>query len=315
MGKLGVNWRHSKVGNAQDKSYVERFFGTFQTVECALHEGYLGEGITSKRNNRPSPEILAKAKKDGILTYKEMKSKVASMIGKYNERALGNRKSPINIYKNTAKPNIVEMDAVRTSLLFWKKTSYTVKRGMVKITIQKVMHHYEIHDHDLKMQLQNIKVTVRYDETDLSWIMLFDYDTDRPICECKKHINVVMTDIDGAEDDKSIQIAAAKRKSYETHIEKERQKVIDKGLEYAGVDELELAHPLSLKKNQIHTAESKAFINYFNNEHRIAPEVEYRPKAKPIGVMTHSSLEEDALKDLFETPIKKGTKVPSRKPV
>ena len=189
MARLGITWRNSKVGNAQDKSYIERFFGVFQSVECALYEGYIGEGVTSKRNNRPNQDFVQKmAKKNGLLMPNEMKSRIATMIAKYNERNISGRKSPNQISSDMPKPNAIPMDSVKTALMFWSKTSHTVKRGMVKIKVNKIQHTYEIACNETKLKLQNKKVAVRYNEKDLDWVMLFDYKTDLPICECKKSI-------------------------------------------------------------------------------------------------------------------------------
>lgn len=315
MLAMGVNWRHSKVGNPQDKSYVERFFGTFQSVENSLYDGYIGEGITSKRNNRPSPEHIEKTRKEkDYLTVNQMKSQIATMIAKYNERSISGRPSPNKVCKSLPKPNAKTVDTLNTMLLFWKKTSYTVKRGMVKIKINKVEHVYLIKDHNLKMQLQNTKVAVRYDENAPERIMLFDYEHDTALCECKKEKGAAMTEVDKTPGDKSLQIATAKKKSYKVHIDKKRKEITDKGLESAGVEELELAHPLALKKNQVNTAESKLFLERYHYEQRITPDDEYKHNGKPIGKIKHSTVE-DVRKELFETPIKKATRVASNKPV
>ncbi|MBP0904172.1 DDE-type integrase/transposase/recombinase [Mariniflexile gromovii] len=294
MTRMGIKWRNSKVGNAQDKSYIERFFGVFQSVECALYEGYIGEGVTSKRNNRPNPDFIQKmAKKNGLLMPNEMKSRIATMIAKYNERNISGRKSPNQISNDMPKPNAIPMDSVKTALMFWSKTSHTVKRGMVKIKVNKIQHTYEIACNDTKLKLQNKKVAVRYNEKDLDWIMLFDYKTDLPICECKKSIKTQMghVDLDEAETLKIIK-SEAKKKSYKTHIENEVKKVFDKGLNEANLDELELTHPLSLEKNQVNSKESKELLEIFYNENHITKDQEKLKTIKPIGKIERSNIED-----------------------
>ena len=101
------------------------------------------------------------AKKKGYPTYNEMIDRVGIMIVKYNERELSKKLSPNETYKMFPKPNIVVMDTTKTALMFWNKTTHTIKRGMVKITVRKTEHVYEIYDHNLKMHLQNQKVIVR----------------------------------------------------------------------------------------------------------------------------------------------------------
>ncbi|QTE22392.1 DDE-type integrase/transposase/recombinase [Polaribacter cellanae] len=305
MAKLGVSWRNSKVGNAQDKSYIERFFGTFQSVECALYEGYIGEGITSKRNNRPNAEFLQKmAKKNGLLMPNEMKSQIATMIAKYNERSIGGRKSPNEVCSSFDKPNAVPMDAVRTALLFWSKTSTTIKRGMVKFKVNKVQHTFEIKEHQTKAELQGKKVAIRYNENDLDWIMLFDYNTDTAICECKASIKAELL---APEDPKSKEVSniiksEAKKKSYHNYLKNQTQKIIDKGLEHENEDNLELVHPLSLQKNQVNTKESEDFLELYYNENGITKDAEYQLTKKPIKTILHSGV-----KDFEELLIKKSS--------
>ena len=294
MAKLGVAWRNSKVGNAQDKSFIERFFGVFQSVECSLYEGYIGEGITSKRNNRPNAEFLQKiAKKNGLLMPNEMKSQIATMVVKYNERSIGGRKAPNEICKTIPMPNAVRMDSVRTALMFWHKTSNTVKRGMVKIKVNKIQHTYEIKSNEIKLELQGKKVAVRYNENDLDWIMLFDYETDTPICECKASIKIELAGVDH-QDEEVLNIikSEAKKKSYVKHIESETQKIIDKGLNQENLDALELTHPLSLEKNQVNSKESLELLDLYYNENGITQSEELKQTHKPIKKIEHSKLED-----------------------
>ncbi len=265
MERMQIVWRYSKVGNPQDKSQVERFFGAFQSVECSLYDDYIGEGITSKRlNARPSPEFLLNITKEkGVPTYEEMVNRIVTMVAKHNERKTTKKQSPNEIYKKLPKPNVKELDALKTSLMFWKKTTHTVKRGMVKITVRKTDYSYEIHHHDLKMRLQNKKVIIRYDENDLDIIMLFD-QYDNVLCECQKSIKVNIATVDRTQaDEENTSKVVAKKESYKNHLQKKKASVIDKGLKVVNKDTLNLVHPLSLSKNQINTKESEEFIDEF----------------------------------------------------
>lgn len=312
MAKLGVSWRNSKVGNSQENSYIERFFGVFQSVECSLYEGYIGEGITSKRNNRPNAEFLQKmAKKKGLLMPKPMMSMIAQMIAKYNERSISGRVTPNEVVLRSPRPNAVEMDSVRTALMFWNKTSCTVKRGMVKIKINKEQHSFEIYDNETKLLLQNKKVAVRYDENDLDWVMLFDYDTDLPICECKTSIKVQLAAVDQDENEVlNIIKSEAKKKSYVKHIEQETNKILDKGLEQNSIKELALTHPLSLQKNQVNSKESKEFLELYHNQNGIYKEDEYDVEHAPIKTIKHSSLEDAHEQLLIKKSLVKGSLKP-----
>lgn len=308
MEKMGVNWRYSKINNPQDKSYIERFFGAFQSVECALYDDYIGEGITSKRlNARPSREFLQEiSSKMELPTYNEMKDRVALMIARYNERVLSKTESPNQKYKELPKPNIVPMDAVRTALMFWNKTSYTVKRGMVKITVRKTEHIYEIHRHALKMELQNEKVFVRYDEHNLDRVMLFD-EYDRVICEVKKSIRVEVSSKDTTEKTKdNYAKVSAKNKSYSKYIDKQRDEIIAKGLEVVNKESLELVHPLALEKNQINSAESKQLLELYRFQNEISQsvsDVTDNKEYKPLTVISKLN------KDIYETKTQKKSPV------
>jgi hypothetical protein len=314
MERMQIVWRYSKVGNPQDKSQIERFFGAFQSVECSLYDDYIGEGITSKRlNARPSAEYLLKITKEkGVPTYQDMVSRIVTMIAKHNERKFEKRLSPNEVYKTLPKPNIKELDLLKTSLMFWKKTSCTVKRGMIKITIQKLDYFFEIYENNLKMKLQNKKVIIRYDENDLDRIMLFD-EFDNAICECKKTIKVNIASVDRTQDDiENTYKAVAKKKSYVNHISNQHQNYVDKGLSIVGKDSLELVHPLSLDKNQINDKESEDFINDFLDRKGISSDktdqkVSYQP-LRTISKKGFIDPEEKALQ--IKEPLTEGSLKP-----
>lgn len=309
MEKMGVNWRHSKINNPQDKSYIERFFGAFQTVECALYDDYIGEGITSKRlNGRPSLEFLHEYnKKRGYASYHDMKNRIGIMIAKYNERELNKSQSPNEKYKTLPKPNMVEMDATKTALMFWNKTTHTIKRGMVKITVRKVEHSYEIYNHDLKMDLQGQKVIVRYDENDLDRVMLFN-EYDDAICEVKKSVRVSVSKIDETEKTKdNTYKVVAKNKSYSKHIDKYRNEIISKGLESIGKESLELVHPLSLAKNQVNSLESQQLLELYRYQSEIPKEYTEPIEYAPIGVMAKNPIESYEKITQKKSPTKKGS--------
>lgn len=309
MENMGVNWRYSKINNPQDKSYIERFFGAFQSVECALYDDYLGEGITSKRlNARPNSEFLAQvAKKKGYPSYDEMIDRIGVMIAKYNERELSKKQSPNVIYKEFPKPNMVVMDVTKTALMFWNKTTHTVKRGMVKITVRKTEHVYEIYNHDLKMHLQNQKVIVRYEENDLDRVMLFD-EYDKVICEVKKSIKVSIGKVDTTEKDtKNMYKVVAKNKSYASHIDRYRDDIITKGLESIDKDSLELAHPLSLAKNQVNSLESKQLLELYRYQNEIPKEVSQPKEYEPIAVISKNPIESYESITEKKSPRKKGS--------
>ncbi len=291
MAKLDVNWRLAKVGNPQDKSQVERFFGVFQSEECVSYDDYIGEGIASKRDNRPTPEFLEKSIKK-ILSVNQMKDRIITMIVKYNAREKRTRLSPLELYK-LPKPKAVELDGFKTALMFWNRTKHTIKQGMVKITVNKVEHSFEIYDHKQKLQLQGKTVYVRYDTDNLDSVMLFDIDNEKALCECKKtHKFHIATDDRTDECNENILIHTAKKKSYKKHIDKQIENIKDKMLDVIGKDKIDLIHPLDADKHIFNDTETQNTLenhrNHFNikvgqedPEHRVLRTLEHsRVKAK-----------------------------------
>ncbi|MCC4211707.1 DDE-type integrase/transposase/recombinase [Leeuwenhoekiella parthenopeia] len=310
MEKLSVYWRHSKVRNAKDKSYIERFFGAFQSVECALYDDYIGEGIKSKRlNARPNDDFLAEIARKRTVTTKEMMHRISVMIATYNQRSLGEKKAPSTVYRGMPKPKAVEMDAVKTALMFWTKTKHTIKRGMVKLKYRKTEYCYEIHQHELKATLQGVRVAVRYDPNDLDTVMLFDLEHDTPICECRKAVDIHMSVADRDENEElKTAIIEAKNKSYNNFLKEQTEDIIDKGLRAINKDELEIAHPLSLDKNTVNAEETKLH-NLFLQQKNISKDDEEERNFKPIKVITRKGVNPDAHERLLQKkePLKLGS--------
>ncbi|EKT3964729.1 transposase family protein [Flavobacterium psychrophilum] len=251
MAKLGTNWRLCKVGNPQDKSQVERFFGVFQSEECVLYDDYIGEGIGGKRDNRPNAEFMAKNTKKP-LSVEQMISRLITMVAKYNERVKRTRQSPLELYK-LPKPKAVELDGFKTALMFWNRTKHTIRQGMVKITVNKVEHTFEIYSHKQKTQLQGKTVYVRYDTDNLDSVMLFDINNENAICECRKQIKVYV-ESDQSKD--NLMKHTAKVNSYVNYIDTEIQKHYNNMLNETDKTELPTYTPLSLDKNQVNEQES-----------------------------------------------------------
>lgn len=289
MEKMGTNWRLAKVGNPQDKTQVERFFGVFQSEECSLYDDYIGEGITSKRDNRPNVEFLSNSNKK-LLTVSEMKSRIITMVAKYNEREKRERKSPLALYK-LPKPKAIEMDSFKIALMFWTRTKHTIKQGMVKITVNKIEHSFEIYEHKLKAELQNQTVYVRYDAQNLDSIMLFNLKGETAICECKKSIKFhIATDDRDQENNQNIINHTAKVKSYKKHLTKEVQSKYNKALGVIGKDILNPVHPLDLGKNKINEQESKDIMEVHFNDFGIHKDVK-EPKHKAFAPVIRSGIE------------------------
>lgn len=308
MAKIGTNWRHAKVGNPQDKSYVERFFGSFQSVECALYDDYIGEGIMSKRDNRPNAELLLKTtKKDGFPTFSQMKDRVIAMILTYNQREKANKKAPKEVYNLLPKPNAIELDSVRTSLLFWTRTKATVRKSMIKIVVNKVEHFYEIKKHKISTELQGKQVFVRYDETDLERIMLFDLLTETAICECKKSLLIATGQADRTEEDfENMLKVTAKQKSKKAYLENEKNKVIQSVLNITNKESIDLIHPRGLSKNQLTALDDLEQRELLRKSFNIRLEDEQKQQNEPLQTIYKNGNENNYVNVIEQKKPKKG---------
>lgn len=284
MAKLGVNWRYAKVGNPQDKSYVERFFGSFQSMECALYDDYIGEGIMSTRDNRRiAEELLKTAKRLGLPSVSKMKDRIIELLLTYNGRAKQERKAPKEVYKTLPKPNAKELDTLKTALLFWKRTKATVRKDMVKIVVNKVEHFYEVKSHKIGAELQGKQVYVRYNEHDLEQIMLFDLRNETVICECKKCLIVPLFELDKTEADAdNVFKISAKQKSKRKYLADQKNNTIQSVLNITNKESIDLIHPLSLAKNKLIEAEDLALQERHRGWFNIKLEEQQEPQTEAL---------------------------------
>lgn len=310
MEKLGTYWRHAKVGNPQDKSYVERFFGSLQSIECALYDDYIGEGIMSHRGNRRNADqLLLTAKRDGLPSLNQMKSRITTLIVTYNQRLKASGQSPKEVYNTLPKPHAIELDSVGTALLFWKRTKATIANAMVKITVNKVQHQFEIYDNKLKMELFKKQVYVRYDEKDLSSIMLFDMINENVICECKPVLKIATALVDRTQEDiDNMNKLDAKKKSHKKYIKDQQQDFIDKALAKTNKKEMLLIHPQSLDKNILKEQEDLALVELYLNRLNVPLGEEEKPNKKPLMSIEMSGEKLDYIDLIEQKKPKKGFK-------
>lgn len=297
--EMGCNWRHHRPGNPQDKVYIERFFGSFQSVECALYDDYLGKGIKARDlTNNPSQEFLHQVlKRDGYPSENQMKQRIAFLISLYNQNAKVGKKSPNEAYR-LEKPNAKELDFGMSALIFWKVTKNTVRNSMIKIKVKNKTYTYDIADTKTILALNGKTVRVRYDENQMDSVAVFDYQTDRFICECEASVKLVLSSVNRTdEDDLNIFKHTAKNKKFVREVNQIKEEINDKGLEVAGKNEIVLPHLLDLDKNKINDNESKMLIQYFSNMNGLTPMYE-QGNNKPLATITHSKAVryEDAIK-------------------
>lgn len=193
---LGTQFRKHVPGNPRDKGQIERFVGSFQTTVCKNVEGYIGEGIKSRRGDaRPSNKVLQEILKPSKLrSESELKELFPNLIDQYNELKINDKKPPNLIFdlaqKDEYAPDVSDNDF---TLMFWNRIhDYKIKNSMVLITegsFRKQTFQYIIDDYDLRIKLNLSKVLVCYSKSDRSYIKLFD-ENENHIIDVKRTMPV-----------------------------------------------------------------------------------------------------------------------------
>lgn len=271
LQKFGTKWRFAKVGNAQDKGLVERFNGTFQTVEQSTLEEYIGEGITSRRaNGRICPDFLKEVfRKKGLYPSEVMKDFIVGLLCIYNDKKIGGRPSPNEKYKILATDKAIPLDKINIPKLFWKKTEVTVKRGQITLQRNNFQYEYDIWDKSLTLSLQGKKVIVRYDENYHGSVFIYDYHTDELIKEIKLKIKGYASNAEVPEGMEDVNLKfAARKKSLKNYIEDERQRIIDTGLEKIGktMETFNAISALDLNKHHLNAKESVELMGLYQED-------------------------------------------------
>lgn len=294
FNKMGITWRRARVHNAKDKTYVERFFATFQSVVCRFYDHYLGEGITSKRlNGRPSKEFLnAVWKKQKHPSYNNMFGLVTEMIVRYNDLSIRGRKSPSQVFAELPKVNAVTLETYQIAVLFWKTREVKASRSKVIFEYKTRKYTYLIYDYDDRLKYGNVQVRVRYDEKELDSIYLYDVVTDDFICECKREKVVPVAKCEQSKDDeKEIIKRQAREKGFKNYIAKKRKQVMEDGLKSVGetLEGFEIVDPLNLQKGIQNKIESDQMRNYILDRESISK--------KDLDQYKRTPLKSDFLKD------------------
>jgi len=178
---MGCEDRAHKPTNARDKGLVERLIGVFQSKVLKHIDGYVGEGIRSKRKEaRPQEAVLKRNFNPKFLRSKqELEKLVPELIEQYN-----NLKSP----KDNLSPNlrfeiaktdkrIVPVSDSNFRLLFWERKMKQIKNSMIILSEgshRNKQFQYIIDDEDLRYRLNLTEVLVCYNRKDRSIIALFD---------------------------------------------------------------------------------------------------------------------------------------------
>lgn len=220
----GVEWRRCKVGNPQDKGNVERFFNTFQTTVCKLHDGYVGEGIKSKRENETySHEYVQEILKSKFIRNRiQLERLVDELIEEYNELRIGKRDAPNISYLKSNPINTVKVSTNKIVQMFWNKTKITIRKSMVNLTVNKINFSYSIWSEAFIYKLNGRKVYVHFYPADMSEVFLFDEDNHSFLCKLKKDHKVQLASVSQSEKDQ-LEI-----KKYGGRKKSAKQKIIDR---------------------------------------------------------------------------------------
>lgn len=269
----GVKVRAAKVGNAQDKGEVERYFGTFQSRFQRLIDGYLGEGIKSKRaNGRISEEFINKCQKEnGLYGYDEMRQIIAKLIETYNQTAINEKydgKTPNQLYDESEKPYVIPVNALDYARIFWLYKEVTVRKSMIINEVRKSKRHYEIWDNDKKLLVNGRKVRIYYEEDEASEIHVFTLDN-KFICTCKQHVQIHEAYVDQqVGEGERIMKHVAHRDTIYGYIDNIASEDVKKADQFFGKT-CDLVPAMTREKQKINNAETQVLLNQYYNDNNI----------------------------------------------
>jgi len=271
----GTLVRAAKVGNAQDKAEIERFWGTFQSKFQRLVDGYMGEGIRSKRaNGRISEEHIKKCtKENGIYGYDEMMVIIAKLIVTYNNTPINEKygdETPNQRYAESEKPYVKQVDAFDLVRMFWLNKELKVGKSMIINEVHKSKRFYELWDNEQKLKLNGQKVRVYYEEDDASNIHVYTLEGEF-VCVCKQHLQIHEAFVDQQEGE-GLQIMkhVAHRDAIYGFIDNKKDERVQKVEQLTG-EAFELVMPITREKQKLNNAESQVLLRQFYDQKGINP--------------------------------------------
>lgn len=251
-------------GNPKEKAQVERFFNTFQTKYQRMIDGFIGEGIKSKRDNgRISPDFLKKAQsKDNLYTYESACKIVAQLVSIYNADKRRSKPSPNDMFAKSPKTTAVKLDTTDIALLFWSHKTIKVSKSEIVTTIRHNDYIFDVFDHATALKLAGKQVKMYYDENDLSSVQLFDLEG-KYVCECRQKVRVHEGAAGRTKENTLTLIKQAKHNaSIDGLIKKQTISVKNKGVAAIGDDvEMKLLNPFEMAKEELNGAETELY-NY-----------------------------------------------------
>ena len=224
--KLGCRWSVSMI--PQRKAIVERSFGKLGDKHYKKINGYIGQGIrTKKETGITQPELLTKyAKPENMYTFDQIVEVAAQMITDYNDSPVKCLHStPGERYEKSERKNAIEVNDFQHIALFFPKHGHTIRDGQITIRRKEHTFDYQL-SKNYYWKYNNQKVGVRYENENYDRIYLYEPETDEPICVLNQ-----MTAIHGAlasqtpEDEKNLYKVAGRMKGIEVSYRNERERI------------------------------------------------------------------------------------------
>lgn len=192
----GCDVRSHAPSNARDKAHIERFIETLQLNVLKHYEGYVGEGIKSKRAEaRPSREILKKnLTKANLMSRKGLEELIPEFINQYNELVSkkDNRSPRLRFEIGEFHKDLVPVSRRQFRLLFWEQRVKQIKNSMVILSEgsnRQKQFQYILEDEDLRLRLNLTDVLVCFDREFRDEISLYDQN-ESWICDVKRTMPV-----------------------------------------------------------------------------------------------------------------------------
>lgn len=267
-------------GEPKQKADVERWFNTFQSGYQRLIDGFLGEGIRTKRDNgRIDVEHLTHLQKiNGAHTKGQITEIATHLIAMYNAGAGTKKPAPNAVFAESEKPNVQTATAVDIAFLFWTYRELKVSNSEVRITIRHTEYYYEIYEHATALKIDGTKVRVYYDAADPSTVQLFDLNGE-PICECRQKIQFKKAKANQTPDDVRQIIKQSKHNEAKKTVAKQlSQAVAAKAMIGHEESFLQSTNPYEVYlKDALNDAETHALINQVENNNGVKFKNNYQP--------------------------------------
>ncbi|WP_354354744.1 hypothetical protein [Pedobacter sp. UYP30] len=274
----GCRFNPAEKGNPQHKAQLERWFGTFQSTCQRMIDGYIGEGIRSKRTNgRIDAEFWGKAvRKDDCYTWDSMVMIITQLISVYNQKAAKNRKAPSKVFAESEKPNAPIIGKEDIAQLFYHSKKLKISRSELKHTVRHVDYYYEVFDHTQGLKLNGKEVITYYNEGDLSTVHIFSLQNEY-LGELRQKIGLVQGKANQQPSDVQQIIKTSKHNnSISTTVRDATQKIADKAAAINQDAFYNISNPFTVAKETFNTAETKLMMDYVSehsdvNSERVKP--------------------------------------------